>query len=66
MNINAIKVGKTYVLKNGLLRRLEKLEVREGRLDAGYVPIDRKGNEGDFTWSTAVTFAITALGEAKA
>ncbi|WP_339192754.1 hypothetical protein [Paenibacillus sp. FSL W8-1287] len=66
MNLNSIKVGKTYVLKNGLLRRLEKLEVREGRLDAGYVPIDRKGNEGDFRWSKAVTFAISALGEAKA
>ncbi|MGG3307469.1 hypothetical protein ABER23_08575 [Paenibacillus lautus] len=66
MNVETIKVGKTYVLKNGLLRRLEKLEIREGTLSAGYTPIDRKGNEGQLKWSKAITFAITALGEAKA
>ncbi|RAR39646.1 hypothetical protein [Paenibacillus sp. MDMC362] len=66
MRIEKLKTGRTYVYRNGLLRRLEKLEDKDGTFSAGFIPIDRKGNEGQLRWSKAETFAHRALGEAKA
>lgn len=66
MRIDKLKTGRTYVYRYGLLRRLEKIEVKEGIMTAGYIPIDRKGREGQIRWSKAETFAQHVLGEAKA
>lgn len=63
MKVKLIKVGRTYVTPNGGERRLEKIEQKDGRYHAGYVPIDRKGNEGTLRWVKLESFANGVLGE---
>jgi|GEM_PF-2558252 len=64
MKVNLIKVGRTYVTQNGGQRRLVKIERKDGRYHAGYVPIDRKGNEGALRWIKIESFANEVLSEA--
>ncbi len=63
MKVKLIKVGRTYVTPNGGERRLQKIERKDGRYHAGYVPIDRKGNEGTLRWVKLETFANEVLAE---
>lgn len=58
MKASSIKAGRTYVVRNGLQRRLVKIETRSGDTMVGYIPIDRKGNEGEMRWANIRGFAV--------
>lgn len=63
MMLKSIKAGRTYVTQNGLQRRLVQIVNKDRRNLAGYIPIDRKGNEGAMRWVKLESFASEVLGE---
>jgi hypothetical protein len=68
MNHANISVGKTYVGKSGLMRKVTRCKITgadsQGYLgDIEYIPIDRKGKQGKPKVCEVSTFAKWALAE---
>ncbi|QCT02708.1 hypothetical protein E6C60_1993 [Paenibacillus algicola] len=64
MKYKSMKAGQTYVLRNGLIRRLDRIEEENNKQWALYTPIGKGGSFGAPKRCSLETFAGLAMAKA--